>query len=106
MRVPSELTMNVVLFMTAAPVSMVCLKAHSVSHMLARNTSEQRRPMAASRGMPVISSAARLNDETRHSPSTVKTPSEMLSRIESVAIPGSLGAGGVLLRLLIVTPRQ
>jgi hypothetical protein len=54
--------------------------------MLDRNTSEQRRPMASLRGMPVISSAARLKDVMRHSASTVKTPSEMLSRIASVGV--------------------
>ena len=36
------------------PVLTVWRSAQSVSHMLARNTSEQRRPMASSRGMPVI----------------------------------------------------
>ena len=61
-RLPAALMMNVALFTTAAPLSMVCRSAHSASHMLARNTSEQRRPMASSREMPVISSAARLND--------------------------------------------
>jgi hypothetical protein len=34
----------------------------------------------------VISSAARLNEETSHCASTVKTPSEMLSRITSVGV--------------------
>ncbi len=63
-RLPLELTMKVALFTTAAPLSIVCLSAHSLSHMLARNTSEQRRPMASSRGMPVMSSAARLKDRT------------------------------------------
>jgi len=52
--------------------------------MLARNTSAQGFPMASPRDMPVISSAARLNDVILHSPSTVNTPSEMLSRIASV----------------------
>jgi hypothetical protein len=60
--------------------------------MLARNTSEQRRPMASARAILVICSAARLKEETRHSASTVKTPSEMLSRIEPVSIRGPLEA--------------
>ena len=59
---------------------------HPVSHMLDRNTSEQSRPMASLRGIPVISSSARLKDVMRHSASTVKTPSEMLSRIASVGV--------------------
>jgi hypothetical protein len=52
--------------------------------MLDRKTSEHRRPKASLRGTPVISSAARLNEVTRHSESTVKTPSEMLSRMVPV----------------------
>jgi hypothetical protein len=55
--------------------------------MLDRKTSEHRRPMASLRGTPVISSAARLNEVTRQSESTVKTPSEMLSRMVSVEAP-------------------
>ena len=42
--------------------------------------------MASSRGMPVISSAARLKIVIRHSASTVKTPSEMLSSTASVGV--------------------
>jgi hypothetical protein len=45
-------------------------------------------------GTPVISSAARLNEVTTHSMSTVKTPSEMLSRIDSV---GDRAAGFMFL---------
>jgi hypothetical protein len=70
--------------MMGAPVWSVRRSAQSVSHMLARNTSEQRRPRASVRPMPVMSSAARLNDVIRHSASTVNTPSEMLSRMMSV----------------------
>jgi hypothetical protein len=36
--------------------------------------------------MPVIFSAARLKEVMRHSESTVKTPSEMLSRMASVGV--------------------
>ena len=99
MRCPSALTMKAALLTTAAPVCMVCRRAHSASHMLARNTSEQRRPMASSRATPVICSAPRLKEVMRHSGSTVNTPSEMLSRMESVATadgfasPGSWGGG-------------
>jgi len=41
--------------------------------------------------MPVIRSAARLNEAIRHCGSTVKTPSEMLSRIASVDVPAVYG---------------
>ena len=44
-----------------------------------------RAPDGALAGTPPISSAALLNDEIRHSRSTANTPSEILSRIESVA---------------------
>jgi hypothetical protein len=57
--------------------------------MLERKTSEHRFPRASPRATPVISSAARLNDVMRHSGSTVKTPSEMLSKMASVGAPRS-----------------
>jgi hypothetical protein len=60
-----------------------------ISHMLERNTSEQNRPMASLREVFVIFSAARLNEVMRHSRSTVKTPSEMLSRMASVGVSGA-----------------
>jgi len=84
MRRPSPSTMKAERLMTGAPVRMVFLTAHSVSHMLARKTSEHGRPMASRRGIPVISSAARLNEVMRQAASTVNTPSEMLSRIAAV----------------------
>jgi transcriptional regulator with XRE-family HTH domain len=46
------------------------------------------RPSASARDTPVIFSAARLNDVTRHASSTVNTPSEILSRMASVYGPG------------------
>jgi hypothetical protein len=49
------------------------------------NTSEQRLPIASLRGTPVIFSAAQLKDVMHHPASTVKTPSEMLSRMVSVS---------------------
>jgi hypothetical protein len=44
--------------------------------------------MASLRRMPVISSAARLKDVIDQSASTVKTPSEMLSKMMSVGVAG------------------
>jgi hypothetical protein len=44
--------------------------------------------MASLREVLVIFSAARLNEVMRHSRSTVKTPSEMLSRMASVGVSG------------------
>jgi len=52
--------------------------------MLERNTSEQSLPIASCLSTPVISWAARLKEVILHSGSTVKTPSEMLSRMASV----------------------
>ena len=72
---------------TGLPETSVWRSAQSDSHMLDRNTSEQNLPIASSRGMPVISSAARLKEVMRQSPSTVNTPSEMLSRMASVNDP-------------------
>jgi hypothetical protein len=54
--------------------------------MLDLKTSQQRRPIASLRFMPVMSSAARLNEVIFQSRSTVKTPSEMLSRIDAVRL--------------------
>jgi hypothetical protein len=51
--------------------------------MLERNTSEHGFPMASLRRMPVMLSAARLNETMRQSASTVNTPSEILSRMVS-----------------------
>jgi len=68
------------------PVFSVFCRAQSAPHMLERKTSAQRRPSASLRGTPVIFSAARLNEVTRHSPSTVNTPSDMLSKIAFVAV--------------------
>ena len=73
--------------MTGAPVLRVRRSAQWASHMLERNTSMQSRPIASRRGTPVISSAARLNEVMRHVSSTVKTPSEMLSRMAPVGAP-------------------
>jgi len=56
--------------------------------MLDRKTSEHPFPRASPRRTPVISSAARLNEVILQSPSTVKTPSEMLSRMASVGEAG------------------
>jgi hypothetical protein len=70
--------------MTGFPLFSVRCRAHSASHILDLNTSEQSRPNASFRGIPVISSAARLKEVTRQFMSTVNTPSDMLSRIASV----------------------
>ena len=64
--------------------------------MSARSTSEHRRPMASRRSTPVICSAARLNEVTRHCRSTVKTPSEMLSRMASVGVSTVLASAADL----------
>jgi hypothetical protein len=85
-RSPSASTMNPDLPITGFPVLNVRLRAQSSPHMLERKTSEQSRPRASWRTIPVISSAARLNEVTRHARSMVKTPSEMLSRIASVGV--------------------
>jgi hypothetical protein len=85
MRTPSPSTIKPDLLITGSPVARVCFMAQSTSHMLARKTSEQGRPMASFLGMPVICSAARLNSEMRHFSSMVNTPSEMLSRITAAA---------------------
>jgi hypothetical protein len=61
--------------------------------MLALKTSEQGFPKAALRKIPVISEAALLKDVMRHLPSTVKTPSEMLSRM--IAVASDFPRGGV-----------
>jgi len=78
--------------MIGFPVVKVCSRAQSAPHRLHRKTSEQRRPIASERPTPVMSSAARLKDVMSQSMSTVKTPSEMLSRITSVGVkaPGFL----------------
>jgi hypothetical protein len=68
--------------------------AHSAPHILDRKTSKQRWP----RGTPVIASAARLKVAIRHAVSTVKTPSEMLSKMASVVV-GMVGI--YLLRLYV-----
>ena len=60
MRFPSEFTTNAVRLTTGSLVSIACRRAHSLSHVLARNTSERRWPMACSDGVHVICSAARL----------------------------------------------
>jgi hypothetical protein len=59
--------------------------------MLERKTSEHRFPTASRRETPVIFSAARLNEVMRQSNPTVKTPSEMLSRMASVGASGERG---------------
>jgi len=84
MRRPSALMMKPERPMIGFPVFIVRRKAQSASHMLERKTSEQKRPRASFRGIPVISSAARLNEVIRQFRSTVNTPSEMLSRTASV----------------------
>ena len=86
MRVPSASMMKPDRPITGLPVFRVRRSAHSASHMLERNTSGQSRPIASFRDIPVISSAARLNEVIRHSRSTVKTPSEILSRMASVGV--------------------
>jgi hypothetical protein len=55
--------------------------------------------MASLREMPVISSAARLKDMMRHSWSTVKTPSDMLSKMISVTLSGIGVDFGFFMRL-------
>ncbi|OPZ89153.1 MAG: hypothetical protein BWY73_01557 [candidate division TA06 bacterium ADurb.Bin417] len=84
MRLPSAFMMYPDFPMIGLPVFRVFWSAQLASHMLQRKTSEQRRPTASRRGTPVIFSAARLKEVIRHSLSTVKTPSEMLSRMDSV----------------------
>ena len=91
-RRPSASRRSTAISMTGLPVLRVFRRAQSVSHMLERKTSEQNRPLASSREMPVIVSAARLNEVMRQSWSTVKTPSEMLSRMASVEA-GATGLG-------------
>jgi len=80
-RSPSELTMNMDWLTTGSPVSTVCLREQWLSQILALKTSQHCLPTASSFFMPVIFSAARLNDVIFHSESTVKTPSAMLSSI-------------------------
>ena len=70
---PSESIIYPDLLIIGFPFFSVFLKAHSASHMLDLNTSEQSRPNASARVMPVISSAARLNEVTRQFASTVNT---------------------------------
>ena len=72
------------LLFTGFPLFRVRCRAQSPSHMLDLNTSEQSRPNATLRGIPVISSAARLKEVTGQSGSTVNTPSEMVSSMAPV----------------------
>jgi hypothetical protein len=83
-RSPSARTMKAERPTTGLPVANVVRRAQSVSQRLARNTSQQGRPIACSRRIPVIVSAARLKEVTRQPSSTVKTPSQMLSRMMEV----------------------
>ena len=69
------------MFIIADFVSMVRRIRQPDSHILARKTSWQGLPMASSFGMPVICSAALLNESMRQFRSTVKTPSAILSRM-------------------------
>jgi len=78
-RSPSRLTIKMDWFTIGTPVSMVLLKEQSFSQMLALKTSQQWRPSASSFLMPVMFSAALLKDVMMKSPSTVNTPSAMLS---------------------------
>ena len=80
-RSPSALRMWTAWFTTGPPVRWVPFRAHSVSQMLAQNTSQQFRPRASERSTPVIRSAAALNDVIRQSRSTVNTPSATESRM-------------------------
>jgi len=98
-RSPSALTMYADLPMTGRPVFSVFCSAHSAPHRLDLNTSAQGRPIASLRDTPVIFSAARLNEVTRHPSSTVNTPSEMLSKIASVAV-GIFVSGLCFFRLI------
>ena len=82
---PSDLTISISLLTIGSPVSIVRRSAHALSQIVALKTSAQSRPTASSRGMPVISSAARLNEVMRQSGPTVKTPSAMLSSMMSVS---------------------
>jgi len=75
------------LFLFKSSINMILFMIGQLDpHMLDLNTSEQHCPIASLRGTPVISSAARLKNEMRQSGSTVKTPSEMLSRIASAGV--------------------
>ncbi|MPN13149.1 hypothetical protein SDC9_160469 [bioreactor metagenome] len=90
---PFRSMMNAGRLIRGRPDSSVRRSAQAASHMLDLNTSGQGRPIASLRSMPVMASAARLNEVTRHSRSTVKTPSEMLSRIASVDAAAEFSAG-------------
>lgn len=105
---PSASTRNPVLPTTGLPVRSVSRKEHPGPHMLERNTSEHGRPTASARATPVISSAARLNEAIRHCASTVNTPSEMLSRMASVALRAVTAPSGISSRVesSIACPRD
>lgn len=77
-RLPLASMMYPDLPMTGRPVCSVCWRAQSAPHMLERNTSAHRRPMASARATPVISSAARLNDVTCQSRSSEHTVRDAL----------------------------
>ena len=80
---PFASTMWTALFIMGLPVLIVWRRAQSVSQTSARNISLHFWPRAFLRGIPVISSAARLNEVMHQSKSTVKTPSVIESRITS-----------------------
>ncbi len=81
---PSLRTIAISSFTIGSPVSIVRRSTQAVSQIVALKTSAQMRPIASSRGMPVICSAALLKEVIRQSRPTVNTPSAMLSRMMSV----------------------
>jgi hypothetical protein len=84
--------MVTVVLTTGFWVAMACFKAQEPSHIVARNTLLHRCPIASSREIPVIFSAARLKVVMRQSPSTVNTPSLIESRTGSRQFPCPAGA--------------
>ena len=80
-RLPSASTISIRRQWMASPRSMVSRRAQCPSHTEARKTARQGWPMASERGIPVMVSAARLNEVMRHCALTVNTPSVIASRI-------------------------
>ena len=79
--------------MTSCCVSSVSRMGHACSHRSQWKMSEHRRPSARSALTPVMRSAARLNDVTRQSQSTVKTPSATHRRTVSKNCASSTDPG-------------
>ena len=83
MRAPRASTTKTEALTAGSPLSRTPLITQASAQIFARSTSLHRWPMASSRRMPVIFSAARLKELMRQSRSTVKTPSLIESRIGS-----------------------